>query len=65
MHAETTLAVLYAPWCPFCQAMEDGFQAGAYTCPLFSSTRAVSDTKYILNTPSYLLMPPKHPLNNP
>ena len=26
-------------------------QAGAYTRPLLSSTRAVSDTKYALNTP--------------
>ena len=26
-------------------------QAGAYTRPLLSSTRAVSDTKYTLNTP--------------
>ena len=24
-HAETTLAVLYAPWCPFCQAMQGSF----------------------------------------
>jgi hypothetical protein len=42
-----------------------GFEAGAYTRPLFSSTCAVSDTKYTLNTPKYPLTPPKHPLNNP
>ena len=29
VHAETTLAVLYAPWCPFCQAMQDGYEAAA------------------------------------
>ena len=29
VHEETTLAVLYAPWCPFCQAMQDGFEAAA------------------------------------
>ena len=28
-HSETTLAVLYAPWCPFCQAMVGGFEAAA------------------------------------
>ena len=28
-HAETTLAVLYAPWCPFCQRMVSGFEAAA------------------------------------
>ena len=28
-HAETTLAVLYAPWCPFCQAMVGGFEEAA------------------------------------
>ena len=26
-------------------------EAGTYTCPLFSSTWAVSDTKYTRNTP--------------
>jgi hypothetical protein len=29
----------------------DGKEAGAYTRPRFSSTCAVSDTKYTLNTP--------------
>ena len=29
VHAETTLAVLYAPWCPFCQAMVGGFEEAA------------------------------------
>eukprot|EP00982_Pelagococcus_subviridis_P003415 25903-Pelagococcus_subviridis.AAC.1 len=28
-HAKTTLAVLYAPWCPFCQAMEGGYESAA------------------------------------
>ena len=28
-HAKTTLAVLYAPWCPFCQAMVGGFEEAA------------------------------------
>ena len=28
-HSETTLVVLYAPWCPFCQAMVGGFEAAA------------------------------------
>ena len=28
-HGETTLAVLYAPWCPFCQAMEGGYESAA------------------------------------
>jgi adenylyl-sulfate reductase (glutathione) len=28
-HDETTLAVLYAPWCPFCQAMVGGFEESA------------------------------------
>ena len=40
-------------------------EAGAYTRPLSSSTSAVSDTKYTMNTPSYRRTPPKHPLNNP
>jgi len=35
-------------------------EAGAFTRPLFSSTWAVSDTKYTLNTPSSRLMPPEH-----
>jgi len=39
--------------------------AGAYTRPLFSSTCAVFDTKYILNTPRNPLTPPTHPPNNP
>ena len=43
----------------------EGLEAGAYPRPLFSSTRAVYDTKkYTLNTPSYPLTPPKHLLNN-
>ena len=28
-HAETTLAVLYAPWCPHCQRMVDGYETAA------------------------------------
>ena len=28
-HSETTLAVLYAPWCPHCQRMVGGFEAAA------------------------------------
>ena len=28
-HGETTLAVLYAPWCPFCQRMVSGFETAA------------------------------------
>jgi adenylyl-sulfate reductase (glutathione) len=28
-HSKTTLAVLYAPWCPFCQAMEGGYESAA------------------------------------
>ena len=32
--------------------------AGAYTRPLLSSTSAVSDTKYTLNTPRYSLISP-------
>jgi hypothetical protein len=28
-----------------------GSEAGAYTRPVFSSTLAISDTKYILDTP--------------
>ena len=38
-------------------------EAGAYICLLFSSTLAVSDTKYSPNTPQYPLIPPKHPLD--
>jgi len=43
-----------------------GSSAGAYTRPLLSSTRAISDTKHTLTTPYYPLTPPKrpHPLNN-
>ena len=33
-------------------------QAGAYTRPLSSSTRALSDSKYTLPPPSYLLSTP-------
>jgi hypothetical protein len=40
-------------------------EAGAYTRPSVSSTWAISDTKYTLNTPSYPPIPPEHPLNNP
>jgi len=40
-------------------------EAGAYTRPLFSSTCAVSDTKYTLHNLSYSLTPPQHPLSNP
>uniref|UniRef100_A0A7S0SHH1 Thioredoxin domain-containing protein n=1 Tax=Mantoniella antarctica TaxID=81844 RepID=A0A7S0SHH1_9CHLO len=29
VHPHTTLAVLYAPWCPFCQAMVGGFEEAA------------------------------------
>ena len=29
VHPKTTLAVLYAPWCPFCQAMVGGFEEAA------------------------------------
>jgi hypothetical protein len=36
---------------------------GAYTRPLLSSTCAVSNTKYTLNTPQYPLTLHKHPLN--
>jgi len=39
--------------------------AGASTRPLFSSTRAVSDTKYTLHIPLYPRTPPKRPPNNP
>jgi hypothetical protein len=45
----------------------DQCKAGAYTRTLLSSTWAVSDTRYTLNTPrhsKYLLTPPKHPLYN-
>ena len=28
-HSKTTLAVLYAPWCPFCQAMVAGYEEAA------------------------------------
>jgi hypothetical protein len=38
-------------------------RSGAYTRPLFSSTRAASDAKYTLNNPSYSPSPPNHPLN--
>ena len=40
-------------------------KAGAYTHPLFSSTSAVSDPKYTLDTPCTTLTTPKHPLNTP
>ena len=39
-------------------------KAGAYTRPLFNSTRAVSDTKCTLDNPYSPLTPPKHPVNN-
>jgi adenylyl-sulfate reductase (glutathione) len=29
VHSKTTLAVLYAPWCPFCQAMVGGYEEAA------------------------------------
>jgi len=29
LHPHTTLAVLYAPWCPFCQAMVPGYEEAA------------------------------------
>jgi hypothetical protein len=35
-----------------------GIWAGAYPRQLFSSTKAVSDTKNFLNTPYYPLLPP-------
>ena len=38
-----------------------GAAAGAYTRPLFSSTGAVSGTKYTINTPSYTRSPPHTP----
>jgi hypothetical protein len=48
------------------------YQAGAYAAPLFSSTLAISDTQFTLNTYEYPLAPaktpPKHPkhfLNTP
>ena len=44
---------------------ETGLQAGAYTRPLPSSTSAIVDTNYTLNSPKYLLTPPARPLNNP
>jgi hypothetical protein len=40
-------------------------RAGAYTRPLFSPTRAVSDTKYTLNNPQHPLTPPQHHIKNP
>jgi len=42
---------------------EDGGagEAGAYTPPLFSSTLAVSDTKYTPDTPGYSLTPSNTP----
>jgi hypothetical protein len=33
------------------RSLSFALEAGPYTRPLFSSTRAVSDTKYTLNTP--------------
>jgi len=38
-------------------------QAGAYTRPLFSSTRAFPDITYTLYNPLYPLIPPTTPLN--
>jgi len=35
-----------------------GLEPGAYTRPLLSSTWAISDTKYTLNTPRYSLVLP-------
>jgi hypothetical protein len=38
---------------------------GAYTRPLLSSTSAVPDIKYTLDTPSSAIIPAKHPLKEP
>ena len=51
----------FYPQCEPCSGLQS--TAGAYTRPLFSSTCAVSVTKYTQNTPYYPLTPAKHPLS--
>ena len=67
-HAETSVVVLYAPWCPFCQRMQSGFsQAAANMTPRgvrFAKFRADGEEKQFakdalsLNSfPTVLLFP--------